>query len=112
MARNSGRNLRHRAPFLELEMSFLMPERLKISEAPFPDARATRKTVFKVRSLNVRNLLSLIFGDLRKLSTTAKSHLGERTLVLRLMLADSFMTAETMGSLKLWLCLLWLPELS
>ena len=63
LARNSGRNLREKAPFLDNEIT-TMPERLEISEALLPEARATKKTVFKVRSLKSSRLLSLMAGDL------------------------------------------------
>ena len=98
LARNSGRNLRQRDPFLDVEISPFIPERLVISDALLPDARATRKTVLKVRCLRSRNLFTLMFRDLRKLRTTAKSHLGVSTLALWLRLAAPFITAETMGS--------------
>ena len=98
MARNSGRNLRERAPFLELEMSPFIPDKLEISNALLPDARATRKTVFKCEELEVKELVVLHVRYLKKLRTTARSHLGLRTLDLWLKLVAPFITAETMGS--------------
>ena len=98
LARNSGRNLRQRAPLLVVEMSPLIPDRLVISEALLPEARAIRKTVLKVRCFKSSILFTFIFFDLRKLRTTAKSHFGVSTLSLWLTLAAPFITAEILGS--------------
>ena len=80
-----------------------MPDRLEISDALLPDAKAMRNAVLSARYLRSRNLLFLMLGDWRKLRTTATSHLGVNTLALWLRLAAPFITAETMGSVVMYL---------